>query len=173
MSGASFKRVYLSFQAYDIKTFLRSIHRVYNCALQVKDLKVGKVISMPKKVKKFTVLRSPFVHKNARDQSQLVKHRRLLLIEGETKTVNKFVKFLNEILPHDLACKVTERQYFNASKFYNFTLPSNLDERRYSTLGINNNNEVYLKSKKVFTKDEFESAEKSGFFEKNNAKIIN
>lgn len=54
-----------------------------------------KIISLPNKKKKFTILKSPHVHKKARDQFELENFTKILKIEGNTKNIKEFLKILD------------------------------------------------------------------------------
>jgi len=61
-----------------------------------------KIISLPKKKKKFTILKSPHVHKKARDQFELESFTKILKIEGNTKNIKEFLKILNTEFVNDI-----------------------------------------------------------------------
>jgi small subunit ribosomal protein S10 len=53
-----------------------------------------KLVRLPTKIKKFTVLRSPHVHKQSREQFEIRTHKRLILIKhNEKKKVYNFIKY--------------------------------------------------------------------------------
>ena len=58
------------------------------------NLLSSKKTSFPKKKKKFTVLKSPHVHKKARDQFELETHTKILKIEGTSQNIKEFIKIL-------------------------------------------------------------------------------
>jgi small subunit ribosomal protein S10 len=77
----------------------------------------NKLVFLPKKVERFTVLRSPHVDKKARDQFERVTYKRLLIFNFSLKESNSYLK-LYRILKHlsSLAVGVElEIQYIIAS----------------------------------------------------------
>ena len=67
-------------KAYDSKILDRSVKQILDTALR-HDAKVRGPVPMPTKIKKYTVNRSTFVHKDAREQYEMRIHKRLLDIE--------------------------------------------------------------------------------------------
>jgi small subunit ribosomal protein S10 len=53
-----------------------------------------KKISFPKKKKRFTILKSPHVHKKARDQFELETHTKILKIKGTSQNIKEFMEIL-------------------------------------------------------------------------------
>ena len=57
------------------------------------DCNVKGVVALPTKIKRFCVLRSPHVDKDARDQYEIRTHKRLMdIIEPTDKTVDALMK---------------------------------------------------------------------------------
>lgn len=59
----------------------------------------NKLVFLPKKVERFTVLRSPHVDKKARDQFERITHKRLLTFNFALEESNSYLK-LYRILKH-------------------------------------------------------------------------
>jgi small subunit ribosomal protein S10 len=55
---------------------------------------VSNIVSLPKKKKRITLLRSPHVHKKARDQFEIQTHTKLLNLEGSKKKIKEFFHLL-------------------------------------------------------------------------------
>jgi small subunit ribosomal protein S10 len=68
-------------KAYDSKILDRSVKQILDTALR-HDAKVRGPVPMPTQIKKYTVNRSTFVHKDAREQYEMRTHKRLLDIEN-------------------------------------------------------------------------------------------
>ena len=65
------------------------------CLDEGKTLNLDKmsVIRLPKKIKKFSVIRSPHVHKKSREQFQIKVHLRIIdLLNTSSKTVDSLMK---------------------------------------------------------------------------------
>lgn len=63
--------------AYEYKVLDLSVKQIIDTALRY-DAKIVGPIPLPTEIKKYTVNRSPFVYKNAREQFEMRVHRRLI-----------------------------------------------------------------------------------------------
>lgn len=63
--------------AYEYKVLDISVKQIIDTAIRY-DAKVVGPIPLPTEIKKYTVNRSPFVYKNAREQFEMRVHRRLI-----------------------------------------------------------------------------------------------
>jgi small subunit ribosomal protein S10 len=63
--------------AYEYKILDLSVKQIIDTALRY-DAKIVGPIPLPTEIKKWTVNRSPFVYKNAREQFEMRVHRRLI-----------------------------------------------------------------------------------------------
>lgn len=72
--------------AYEHKLLDSSIKQIMDTALRF-DAKVSGPIPLPTEIKKYTVNRSSFVHKDAREQFEMRVHRRLIDIINPTHKV--------------------------------------------------------------------------------------
>jgi small subunit ribosomal protein S10 len=68
-------------RAYESKILDASIKQIMDTALRF-DAKILGPIPLPTEIKKYTVNRSSFVHKNAREQFEMRVHKRLIDIEN-------------------------------------------------------------------------------------------
>ncbi|MEK9165460.1 MAG: 30S ribosomal protein S10 [Patescibacteria group bacterium] len=74
--------------AYDNKVIDKSTKTIIDTARRSGAEVVGP-IPLPTKIKKFTVLSSTFVHKDARDQYEIRNHKRLIdIYEPSAKTID-------------------------------------------------------------------------------------
>ena len=74
-------------RAYESKILDASVKQIMDAAMRY-DAKVRGPIPLPTEIKKYTVNRSSFVHKNAREQFEMRVHKRLIDIENPSaKTV--------------------------------------------------------------------------------------
>lgn len=81
-------------RAYDHKILDASIKQIVDTALRYGAELAGPV-PLPTEIKKYTVNRSSFVHKNAREQFEMRVHRRLLDIMNPTPKIVEAMTNLN------------------------------------------------------------------------------
>lgn len=81
-------RIRIKLKAYDHKLIDQSARQIVN--LVVRDgAKVAGPTPLPTSKKRYTINRSTFVHKNARDQYEIRVHKRLIdIVEATPKTVD-------------------------------------------------------------------------------------
>lgn len=81
-------RIRVKVRAYDSKIIDNSVKQIVDTALRNGAEVVGPV-PLPTEIHKYTVNRSSFVHKNAREQYEMRVHKRLIDIVSPTpKTIN-------------------------------------------------------------------------------------
>lgn len=81
-------RIRIKIKAYDHKIIDQSAHQIVETAERSGASVVGPV-PLPTEVRKFTVNKSTFVHKDARDQYEMRIHKRLIDIMNPTpKTID-------------------------------------------------------------------------------------
>lgn len=99
------------FKKIQVRIYVKAFHPFYINRLVVlikkeaKNSYINRIknIFLPRKIEKFTVLRSPHVDKKARDQFERIKHKRLLEIvfpygdETKLKSAYHFLKFLQKV----------------------------------------------------------------------------
>ena len=71
----------------------------------------SKLIHLPNTNKKFTVLRSPHVHKKARDQFELKSFTKVLQIEGTVIATKKFLNILEQELLEDITYFISLKKF--------------------------------------------------------------
>lgn len=82
------QRIRIKIRAYDHKVADQSTKTIIETAKRSGATVIGP-IPLPTEKKKYTVTKSSFVHKNARDQFEMRVHKRLLdLMEPTAKTVD-------------------------------------------------------------------------------------
>lgn len=85
---ATKQKIRIKIQAYDHKVIDDTAKLIIETAERTGAIVAGP-IPLPTKIDKFTVLRSTFVHKNARDQFEIRTHKRLIdITECTPKTVD-------------------------------------------------------------------------------------
>lgn len=89
MQGQSIR---IRLKSYDHRLIEKSSKEIVNTAKKT-GARVSGPVPLPVKIDKMTVLISPHVNKNARDQYEIRTHRRLIIILGPTdKTVDSLMK---------------------------------------------------------------------------------
>lgn len=73
-------------RAYENKILDASVKQIIDTAVRY-DAKVRGPIPLPTEIKKYTVNRSPFIYKNAREQFEMRVHKRLIDIENPAPKV--------------------------------------------------------------------------------------
>ena len=88
IEGVTENRIRIKLKAYDHMLIDQSTKTIVDVALR-NGVKVVGPIPLPTDIKKYTVLKSTFVHKDARDQYEMRTHKRLLdIIEPDRKTID-------------------------------------------------------------------------------------
>ncbi len=83
----SHQRIRIKIRAYDHKIIDQSTKTIIDTA-QRSGATVKGPVPLPTEKSKFTVIRSPFVHKNSREQYEMRIHKRLIdIIDPTPKTV--------------------------------------------------------------------------------------
>ncbi|HNV97162.1 MAG TPA: 30S ribosomal protein S10 [bacterium] len=86
--GSTASRIRIKLKAYDHMLIDQSTKTIVDVALR-NGAKVIGPIPLPTDIKKYTVLKSTFVHKDARDQYEMRTHKRLLdIIDPDRKTID-------------------------------------------------------------------------------------
>jgi len=87
-------RIRIRIRAYDHKIIDASVKQIVETARRHGADVVGPV-PLPTEIKKYTVNRSSFVHKNAREQYEMRVHKRLIDIVGPTPKIIDSLTNLN------------------------------------------------------------------------------
>jgi small subunit ribosomal protein S10 len=86
--GSTTGRIRIKLKAYDHMLIDQSTKTIVDVALRNGSKVIGP-IPLPTEIKKYTVLKSTFVHKDARDQYEMRTHKRLLdILEPDRKTID-------------------------------------------------------------------------------------
>jgi len=72
-------KIKLQFKAFNYKLLDKTIYKMVQKGLAL-QLNITNPVSLPTKKHLFTVLKSPHVNKKARDQFQLITHKRLIIL---------------------------------------------------------------------------------------------
>lgn len=76
-SGGEIQKLRIRVRAYEHKILDASVKQIIDTALRF-DAKVIGPIPLPTEIKKYTVNRSTFVHKDAREQFEMRMHKRVI-----------------------------------------------------------------------------------------------
>lgn len=98
-------RIRIKISAYDNKVIDKSTRAIIDAARRSGAQVVGP-IPLPTHIKKFTVLRSTFVHKDARDQYEIRNHKRFIDIYEPTQKTMETLTSLNLPAGVDLEIKM-------------------------------------------------------------------
>ena len=85
------QRIRIKIRAYDNKIIDQSTHTIIDTA-ERSGANVSGPIPLPTEKSKYTVIRSPFVHKDSREQFEMRVHKRLIdIINPTPKTVDSLM----------------------------------------------------------------------------------
>lgn len=88
MAQTSKPKIRIKVKAYDHRVIDAAAKIIIETAERTGALIAGP-IPLPTRIKKFTVLKSTFVHKNARDQFEIRTHKRIIdITESTSKTID-------------------------------------------------------------------------------------
>jgi small subunit ribosomal protein S10 len=86
------QKIRIRLKAYDHKVLDQSAQRIVEAAESTGAVIVGPV-PLPTKVEKFTVMRSPFIDKDSREQFEIRTHKRLIdVVEPGSKTIDTLMR---------------------------------------------------------------------------------
>ena len=101
----------IKLKSYDHKVIDQSTKDIVDTAKKT-GAKISGPIPLPTHIERFTVLTSPHVDKNARDQYEIRTHKRLIVIvEPTDKTVNALMK-LDLSAGVDIKISVSKRTFY-------------------------------------------------------------
>ena len=86
------QRIRIRLKAYDHRVLDQSVQKIVDAAERTGAVVVGPV-PLPTKIEKFTVIRSPFIDKDSREQFEIRTHKRLIdVVEPSSKTIDALVR---------------------------------------------------------------------------------
>lgn len=94
VSTARKETLKISVKAFEHRVVDEAVKKIVSAAKDTGSQTVGP-IPLPTKIEKFTLNRSTFVNKNAREQFEIRRHRRLLLINEPTAETLEILQKLN------------------------------------------------------------------------------
>lgn len=86
------KRIRIRLKAYDHKILDDSVKRILETTERT-GAKISGPIPLPTEISRYTVLRSPHVHKDSREQFELRTHKRLIdILESNPRTIDALME---------------------------------------------------------------------------------
>ncbi len=86
------QRIRIRLRAYDHRILDESAGHILDVA-ESTGARVAGPIPLPTEIRKYTVIRSPFVHKDGREQFEIRTHKRLIdIIEATGSTVESLMR---------------------------------------------------------------------------------
>jgi len=85
-------KIRIHLKAYDHRVLDQSAQQIVEAAERTGAVVVGPV-PLPTKIEKFTVIRSPFIDKDSREQFEIRTHKRLIdVLEPGSKTIDTLMR---------------------------------------------------------------------------------
>ena len=89
---ASRQRIRIRLKSYDHRVLGRSAQQIVETAERTGAAVAGPV-PLPTRIRKYTVMRSPFIDKDSRDQFEIRTHKRLIdIFEPTSRTVDTLMR---------------------------------------------------------------------------------
>ena len=86
------QKIRIRLKAYDHRVLDQSVRQIVDTAERTGAMVVGPV-PLPTKIEKFTVIRSPFIDKDSREQFEIRTHKRLIdVVDPQSKTIDALVR---------------------------------------------------------------------------------
>ena len=86
------QKIRIRLKGYDHRVLDQSVRQIVDTAERTGAIVVGPV-PLPTKIEKFTVIRSPFIDKDSREQFEIRTHKRLIdVVEPSSKTIDALVR---------------------------------------------------------------------------------
>ena len=103
--GPAIQRLRIKLKAYDHKTIDNSVKQIIDIANR-SGVEVVGPIPLPTEILKYTVNRSTFVHKNAREQFEMRDHKRIIDIFNPNQEIIEVLRDLNLPSGVDISIKI-------------------------------------------------------------------
>src|SRR6202142_665131 len=92
MATGAKQRIRIRLKAYDHRILDQSAMQIVDTAQQT-GARVSGPIPLPTEIDKYTVMRSPFIDKDAREQFEIRTHKRLVdILDPSAKTVDALMR---------------------------------------------------------------------------------
>jgi len=103
--GPAIQKLRIKLKAYDHKTIDNSVKQIIDIANR-SGVEVVGPIPLPTEILKYTVNRSTFVHKNAREQFEMRVHKRIIDILNPNQEIIEVLRDLNLPSGVDISIKI-------------------------------------------------------------------
>jgi len=92
MATTNKQRIRIRLKAYDHRILDQSAEQIVNTA-QSTGARIAGPVPLPTRIEKFTVLRSPFIDKDSREQFEIRTHKRLIdIVDPNPRTVDALTR---------------------------------------------------------------------------------
>jgi len=86
------QKIRIKLKGFDHRIVDQSAQQIVETVEQTGAVVVGP-IPLPTRIQKFSVVRSPFIHKNSQEQFEIRTHKRLIdIVETTSKTIDSLTK---------------------------------------------------------------------------------
>ncbi len=86
------QKIRIRLKAYDHRVLDQSVRQIVDTAERTGAIVIGPV-PLPTRIERFTVIRSPFIDKDSREQFEIRTHKRLIdVVEPSSKTIDALVR---------------------------------------------------------------------------------
>lgn len=101
------KKYVMKLKSFDCKTIEDATKQILIMTHVNSELVQSKITKLPKKIKRFTVLRSPHIDKKSREQFEMITYNRLITLQCE-KEMNDiiFINHLYDNMPFGVSIKI-------------------------------------------------------------------
>jgi small subunit ribosomal protein S10 len=111
LRSTHFPRCQLAFSSYD-QPMLDVFVRFCRSIAASLDMRITGSIPLPTHIRKFTVLKSPHVHKKHRDQLEIRTHKRLLEVSDTSDaTLDTYLAYVKTHIPGEIGMKLSRYSY--------------------------------------------------------------
>ncbi len=102
----------MNIKSFDLSTIELSVDKIKQIAKFMGINDVSGTVRLPTKIKKYTVLRSPFIFKKSREQFETRTHSRVLLLKNtDPILLNHFISFLHKNVPVGVSIQLKKYNY--------------------------------------------------------------
>lgn len=114
---------HLSFQGYDVRFFVPWVEKVGLMAQMVRGMYASGPVVLPTRTHRVTPATSPHKFKTAMEHWVLDRHRRMIRIEGDIPTLERFVFLVKEMQQPAVAMRIIRRVYYPIEDYFSVTQP--------------------------------------------------
>ena len=104
-------KIYFKIKSFHLKFFEKPLKKIL-AKLEYLNIKSSKVITLPRKNERYTVLRSPHIDKKSREQFEMQSYTKLLVIEYNLKNIQN-LKYIVNYITNTLSGCILKITYIN------------------------------------------------------------